>query len=250
MNGKEILQNHPKGKDYGNLLYGLREFPVFVDASGAIMSLVPIVNSAKGGKVKLDTKEVFIEVSGFDFEVCHKALLIMMAMFAEMGGVLESVELRYGPKKIRTPDFTPTKMTLAATKVNKLLGTDLSQKQVQDALRKMGYDVNGMNISVPAQRCDILHENDLIEDVAIGYGYENLKPTMPLIASIGEETEQAVIERKLREIFVGMGFIEIKNFCLSSMLSGISIKQKRLLLNSFSFNTCLANRTFSFMVSS
>jgi phenylalanyl-tRNA synthetase beta chain len=212
----EILKNHPKGKDYAHLLFNLKEFPVFVDASGAVMSLVPIVNSQITGRVTAETKEVFIEVSGFDFEVCHKALLIVVSMLIDMGGAAESVELRYGAKKIHTPDFTPQKIQFNLARANKLLGTNLSQKDATNALKKMGYDVKGTNVLVPAWRTDILHEVDVIEDIAIGYGYENLTPTIPVVATVGAESKQATIERKLRELFIGMGFIEAKNFCLSS----------------------------------
>lgn len=212
----QILKDHPKGKEYSQLLFGFKQFPVFVDASGAIMSLVPIINSKLTGRVTSETKEAFIEVSGHDFEVCHKALLMLCAMFSDMGATIESVELHYGTKKVRTPDFKPEKMKLAVGKVNKLLGTALTQKQVNSCLRKMGYDVKGTAVSVPAYRADVLHEVDLIEDVAIGYGYDNLAPSIPAITAIGQESRQAVLERKLRELMTGQGFLEVKNFCLSS----------------------------------
>lgn len=212
----QILKEHPKGKEYSHLLFGFKEFPIFVDNAEAIMSLVPIINSKLTGRVTSETKEVFVEVSGHDFEICNKGLIMLCAMFSDMGAVVESVEINYGTKKIRTPDFAPAKMKLSVSKVNNLLGTKLTQKQVNAALRKMGYDVKGAVVIIPAYRIDILHETDLIEDIAIGYGYDNLVPTVPAITTIGKESRQATIERKLREVFVGMGFLEVKNFSLSS----------------------------------
>lgn len=212
----QILKEHPKGKDYAHLLFGFKNFPIFVDSAGAVLSLVPIVNSQITGKVTPDTKEVFIEVSGHNFEVCHKALLMLAAMFADMGGVVESMELKYGTKKIRTPDFTPTKMKLTAARVNKTLGTDLKQPQINQALKLMGFDAVGTTISVPAFRSDILHEVDLIEDVAIGHGYNNLKPTIPQIATVGNESRTAILERTIRELLIGQGMLEVKTYCLSS----------------------------------
>jgi phenylalanyl-tRNA synthetase beta chain len=212
----QILKEHPKGEAYAHLLFNFKEFPVFVDANNNIMSLVPVINSELTGKVTPQTRDVFVEVSGHNFDVCHKALLIICGSLADMGGQLESVELRYGTKKIHTPNFTPEKMTLTAAAVNKKLGTNLTQQQVSTALRKMGYDVRGTTVLVPAYRTDILHEVDLIEDVAIGFGYENLQPTTPQLFTIGKESRQVTIERKLREIFAGMGFLEVKNFYLSS----------------------------------
>ncbi len=213
----QILKDHPKGKEYGQLLFAQREFPVFVDNDERIMSLVPIVNSEHTGKVTIETKNVFVEVSGHDYDVCHRALLMVCSALADMGGALESVELRYGAKKLRSPDFTPRTMKLAAASVNELLGTTLSQKQVCESLEKMGYDAKGTTVKVPAYRADILHEVDLIEDVAIGYGYENLRPTMPAIATIAAESPTARNERLARNLFVSLGYTELKSFCLSSV---------------------------------
>ena len=70
-------------------MFGCRQFPVFVDANEAVMSLVPVVNSANTGKVTLDTKEIFIEVSGHDLEVCHTALRIVCASLAEIGAQID-----------------------------------------------------------------------------------------------------------------------------------------------------------------
>lgn len=224
----QILKEHPKGKEYEHLLFNCRYFPVFVDDEENILSLVPIVNSELTGKVTLDTKEVFIEVSGFDFDVCHKALLMVCAALSDMGATIETVELRYGTKKITSPDFTPKTMKLSVKAVNDLLGTSLTQPQVTESLLKMGYDVKGTTVKVPAYRTDILHEVDLIEDVAIGYGYENLQPTLPLIGTIGAESAHARVERIIRSLFVSLGYVEVKNFCLSSIETQVErVKQMR-----------------------
>ena len=45
MNGLEILQRHPTGRDYAHLLQDLDKFPIFVDAKGKILSMPPIINS-------------------------------------------------------------------------------------------------------------------------------------------------------------------------------------------------------------
>lgn len=212
----QILKDHPKGKDYANLLFNCRDFPVFVDDNDNIMSLVPIVNSAETGKILPETKEIFIEVSGHNFDVCHTALVIVCAALADMGGVVETVDVKYGPKTIKTPDFTPKTRSITASAVNEYLGTSLTQKDVCDALMSMGYDARGTSLKVPAWRTDILHDVDIIEDVAIGYGIEKLEPTIPIISTIGALTNQTKVERTLRQLFVAMGYLEMKTFCLSS----------------------------------
>src|SRR3990167_4189456 len=67
MNGLEILQSHPKGREYAHLLEGMEKFPVFKDQKGKILSMPPIINSNDTGKISESTTEIFIECSGSDF---------------------------------------------------------------------------------------------------------------------------------------------------------------------------------------
>jgi phenylalanyl-tRNA synthetase beta chain len=92
----------------------------------------------------------------------------------------------------------------------------LTQKQVNDALGVMGHDARGTTVKVPAWRTDILHDVDIIEDVAIGHGIDKLVPSVPAIATVGMETKQTRLERTLRQLFVAMGYLEMHTFSLSS----------------------------------
>src|SRR5574344_929892 len=66
LNGKEILKETDTGKAYASLLESKDKFPIFLDNSGKILSMPPVINSEETGKVTENTKEVFIECSGFD----------------------------------------------------------------------------------------------------------------------------------------------------------------------------------------
>ena len=79
-----------------------------------------------------------------------------------------------------------------------------------------------INAHIPAYRVDILHPIDIIEDVAIGYGYDNFEPVLPEISTVGGLTDLEKYTRRLREMMVGLGFQELSNFVLTSNL--ISIK--------------------------
>src|SRR3989338_6225627 len=74
MTALEILEHHKAGKEYGHLLQGLAKYPIFVDAKGEILSMPPVINSDKTGRVTEETKDVFVECSGFDFEVLSTCL--------------------------------------------------------------------------------------------------------------------------------------------------------------------------------
>lgn len=213
LNGIQILQRHPTGKEYATLLSGLDKYPIFVDAKGKILSMPPIINSHETGKISDSTKDVFIECSGFDFSVLKKILNIVVTILADMGGRIYCMELDYGKKEI-TPNLESEKMKISIENVNKLLGLNLKEKDLEKLLPKMGYDYKKGVVFIPAWRTDILHEVDIIEDVAIAYGYDNLIPEIPKVATIGEETNEAKIERKISEILSGLGLLEISSYSL------------------------------------
>src|SRR3990167_6688193 len=98
MSGFEILQRHPTGREYAHLLAGKEKFPVFVDAEDKILSMPPIINSKDTGKITEETKDVFVECSGFDFEILKKALNILATSLADMGGKIYQMEIKY-PKE-------------------------------------------------------------------------------------------------------------------------------------------------------
>ena len=107
-------------------------------------------------------------------------------------------------------------MKISIENVNKLLGLSLNEKQVKENLEKMGHGYNKGVVTIPAWRIDVLHEVDLIEDIAIAYGYENFIPEIPEISTIGEESKNEIIKRKLSEILIGLGMIEVSNYHLTT----------------------------------
>src|SRR3989338_8396529 len=98
MNALEILEKHPAGKAYWHLLQGKEKFPVFRDANGEVLSVPPIINSHETGKINEKTKDIFIECSGFDFDVLQKCLNIIVTALHEIDGKIYSMELHYGNK--------------------------------------------------------------------------------------------------------------------------------------------------------
>jgi len=86
MNGKEILEKHPAGHDYKHLLEKEKVYPIFLDANENILSMPPIINSEEVGKVDEETKEVFIECSGFDYNTLSKCLNFIVTALEDMGG--------------------------------------------------------------------------------------------------------------------------------------------------------------------
>ena len=215
MSGLQILQRHPAGRDYAHLLAGKIKFPIFIDANKNILSMPPIINSQLTGKVTEKTKDVFVECSGFDLEILKKCLNILITSLADMGGTIYQMKLKGGKEKL-TPDLESEKFKISLENTNKLLGLKLNEKQLKQLIEKMGHDYNKGVVKTPSWRTDILHEVDLIEDVAIAYGYENFVPEIPEISTIGQENPKETIKRKISEILAGLNMLEISNYHLTN----------------------------------
>jgi len=235
MSGLQILQRHPAGRDYAHLLAGKSKFPVFVDSDKNVLSMPPIINSQLTGKVTEKTRNIFIECSGFDLGVLNNCLNILVTSFAEMGGKVFQMNVSGLPKGYGvTPDLSSEKMKISLNNANKLLGLKLTEKELKVLLEKMGHNYisKTKEAEIAAWRTDILHEVDLIEDVAIAYGYDKLEPEIPEISTIGQENYFETFKRKISEILSGLGLLEISNYHLTNEKDqftkmGVSEKQEK-----------------------
>jgi len=127
------------------------------------------------------------------------------------------MNVKHPKKSYTTPDLSSEKMKISLENTNKLLGLKLSEKEMIRCLEKMGYNYRKGQVEIPAWRTDILHEHDLIEDVAIGYGYNNLVPKIPKISFTGREDPIEVKKRKIAEIIQGLGMLETSNYHLTTV---------------------------------
>jgi len=232
MYGNEILEKHPTGKEYGYLLKEEKLFPLFVDNDNKVLSMPPIINSDDVGRVDEGTKNVFIECSGFNYDVLAKCLNIIVAALYDMGGEIYSMQIEYGSNKILSPNLDADKMNVELDYVNKMLGIKLSLEELKDYLSNMGLGYDGGNVLIPCYRADILHPIDIVEDVAIAYGYENFKEEIPNVATIGKESEIAKFKDKLAEVLIGLQFLETNSYNLvaEKELENMEVKKEKVVI--------------------
>ena len=204
----EILKEHLTGKEYAPLLEGLTKFPIFRDSKNRILSMPPIINNEETGKVNSSTTKVFVECTGFDQEILKRTLNIIVACLSDMGGEIYAVELHYKNKKEKSPNFKIEKIKLSLENTNKILGLNLKEKDLINLMPKMGYIYNNQKAEIPPWRIDIMHERDIIGDIAIAYGYDKIIAELPNISAIGEESKESRIKSKISEILIGLGLIE------------------------------------------
>jgi phenylalanyl-tRNA synthetase beta chain len=216
MDSLQILSEHPTGKEYAHLLEGLDKFPFFKDKNGRILSMPPVINSHETGRVTAATTEVFIECSGFDFRVLQKCLNMIVTDLADMGAEIYSMELVYPDKTYTTPNLNPTKLRVDLAYINRILGLQLKDIELKKLLRKMGLEYKDNEVLIPPYRADIMHPIDIVEDVAVAYGFENFSEDIPNVATIGHECRMSVLIKRIAEILVGLGMLELNTYNLSN----------------------------------
>ena len=219
LTGRQILSQHPAGREYGDSLNKKEVYPIFEDANKEILSMPPIINSHKTGKITEKTKEVFIECSGFNQEYLNKTLNMIVTTFADLGGQIYAMEIQDKSKTI-SPNLESEKFPFEINNINKTLGLKLSEKEIISLLAKMGIgheSKKDTNVAlIPSYRTDILHEIDLSEEIAIAYGYDKFIPEIPEISTIGQEDNLAILKRKISEMLAGLNLLEISTYHLST----------------------------------
>jgi len=207
------------GREYAWVVEGFEEYPMIVDRKGMVLSMPPIIN---GEYTRIDesTRDIFIDITGTDLKAITEALNIITTTFADRGAQIYSVKNEYhNGETIVTPDLTAREMALEHDYVVKTLGLDLTPEESAKYLEMMGHGAvagDTIKVKVPRYRTDVMHPMDLVEDVAIAYGYENVVPVIPDIASEAGEEPLEIFSRGLRNFMVGFGLQEVLTFMMSN----------------------------------
>ncbi|KXA92054.1 hypothetical protein AKJ65_08125 [candidate division MSBL1 archaeon SCGC-AAA259E19] len=217
---EEILEEHPKGRRYSHLLEDCDRYPLLVDSEGEVLSMPPVINS-EPRKVTVDSENIGLDVTGIDERVARQALRVIMCTVAERGFDIRAVDVEYPDRKFRTPSLDGEERSFNLDRANRELGLDLSSREACGLIKRMRYDVLGeedgnIRVKVPPYRSDLMHEVDLFEDLAVGYGYNDLEPYLPDLETSGEPHPRKEIGRKARRVLTGFGFVEVMPFMLTS----------------------------------
>ena len=221
MTPNEILTEHDKGKDYAHLIEDFDKYPLILDKDDNVLSMPPIINGELT-KLKEDTHNIIVDVTGTDERAVNQALNIICSSFAEVGGQIKSMEVRYEDKTIKTPDLTPQEMNVHVDTANELIGgTSLTAQDIHDLLLKARFDAeiiddNEVKAIIPAYRVDILHEVDIVENIAVQYHINDVVAELPDINTVAYENNWFKAESTIREVMIGLGFQEVMSLMLTS----------------------------------
>jgi phenylalanyl-tRNA synthetase beta chain len=226
---REILKQHPKGKEYAFIQEHEPLHPLLVDARGAVLSYPPIINSADLGAVQVGDTGLFIELTGTDQPSVTLAASIMACDLADQGYAIEPVAVEYAydtpfGKTLTSPYYFQEPVFCSLARVERFLGEALSGDDCIAALARMGCaaekayaaerggaatESEGLWLYPPEYRNDFLHAADVVEDILIGRGLSSFKPAHPREFTVGRLSPITVFSRKVKEVLVGLGYQEM-----------------------------------------
>ncbi|KAE8709654.1 putative phenylalanine--tRNA ligase beta subunit [Hibiscus syriacus] len=184
----EFYKSDLKLKKFLHIIENSSVFPVIYDCNRTVLSLPPIINGAHSA-ITLKTKNVFIECTATDLTKAKIVLNTMVTTFAtycERKFEVEPVEvISFDGNSSVYPDLSEYNMEVPLSYITGSIGVPLEVDEVTNLLKRMqlnaekaASEVHSISVSVPPTRSDILHPCDVMEDVAIAYGYNNIPKRM------------------------------------------------------------------------
>jgi phenylalanyl-tRNA synthetase beta chain len=215
---REILTEHPKGREFGGIVSGFDRFPLLADNRGEVLTFPPVINSALIGGVRTGDTKLFVDLTGPDLDTILTACAIVASDFADMGFRVLPVRVEYPydtpfGRRIVTPFFFQKDVAVEVPAAEKRLGDSFTPEQAAGYIRKMGSTVrvegNRLVVTPPEYRNDFMHPVDAIEEIMIGRGMESFEPVMPRDFTVGRLTAAEEFGRRVREIMIGLGYQEM-----------------------------------------
>jgi len=238
MSLKEILAHHPKGLEYGHIVRKHEVYPILLDEENRPLSFPPIINSNDLGRVTEDTRNILVEVTGTMDEAVLNTLKIVTLSLIDRGGKAHAAKIHYPHRHLDTvtPSFDTDNMDLNVDYTNNILGLQLKAKQIAKMLRKAGHgteeiEKDQVRVQIPCYRIDVMHPIDLVEDVAIAYDYNNIKPSWREMPTTGQVRPEQGVTDVARELMVGLGFQEVLTYTLTNpenLFKKMNCKKERI----------------------
>ncbi|MGP6207615.1 hypothetical protein ACNF42_06270 [Cuniculiplasma sp. SKW3] len=211
---QDLINEHPKGKEYGNLVFGFEDKRICTlkDSKG-IISIPPLFNSKKT-RVDNKTRSLLIDITANTHDGLILGTKLGVGYFTKLG---LSVKFLYAGKTTDVfESLRNDQYPVDSVGINKISGLNVSDQKVKEYLKKMGYEIKGKNIVVPLERIDVMGYEDIAEDFIKAYGLNKIEPKELTSNFTGKLDELNVFTSKIRQLIIELGFQEIMNFVLRS----------------------------------
>ncbi|WP_254272605.1 phenylalanine--tRNA ligase subunit beta [Haloarcula marina] len=230
MTPREVIAEHQTGQAYGDLVADFDRVPAIYDSIG-LFSFPPVINGRRT-EVTEDSRDLFIEMTGSDqWTVDHMCNIVCYALEAR-GGKVERVTVEYADDApgeyaghtLDRPDFETRTKTVTLDRIESLLGVDLTAEDVVDYAERAGLSATpsdgeggvSFEVEIPPYRVDVLHPQDIVDDIGRALGFNTLQPTYPDVSTVGGRHERSRLEDAARDTLVGLGFEDLLNFHMTN----------------------------------
>ncbi|XP_042382944.1 phenylalanine--tRNA ligase beta subunit, cytoplasmic-like isoform X2 [Zingiber officinale] len=235
----EYYKSDMKLKKFLHIIENSPVYPVIYDNNRTVLSLPPIINGAHSA-INLKTRNVFIECTATDLTKAKIVLNTMVTMFSEYCEKkfeVEPVEVIYSDgKSMICPDLSVSRMEVPLSEIIDPIGISLDVSEVVTLLNKMQLEAAHSSlatgdfnivVSVPPTRSDILHARDVMEDVAIAYGYNNIPKSKPKCMTTGGRQPLNRFSDKVRAEVARAGYMEVLTWVLCSHEENFSMLRRK-----------------------
>uniref|UniRef100_A0A0X3NVE5 Phenylalanine--tRNA ligase beta subunit n=1 Tax=Schistocephalus solidus TaxID=70667 RepID=A0A0X3NVE5_SCHSO len=240
----ELYSKESHLKPYIALLKGHPKYPIILDSKGTVLSMPPVING-EHSKLKLTTRNVFIECTATDLHKASITLDTIVCMFSEYCATPFTVEpvevIQADNSRSFFPRLEYRNEVVSVDYINSLLGTACSEGEIINLLTSMGLSCQSagatsdlvaataafsisrdqvtsglVSVRIPPTRQDILHPCDIAEDVAISYGYDRIEEHLPTTYNIVSSHPLNRLTDMVRAEVAQYGFTEALTFSLCS----------------------------------
>jgi len=164
--------------------------------------------------------------------------MLVTLSVCDRGEAIYSTKTNY-PYEDRRSDMVPKlekrNLDLKTDYVNNTLGLSLKDADILKLLKKARYDAEKagarkIRVTVPCYRVDVMHQVDLVEDIAMMFGYNNIAPRWPELITFGGIDRKTSFYDLSREAMIGLGFQEVLTFSMTdkdTLFSKMNLKESK-----------------------
>nr|CCA27490.1 unnamed protein product [Albugo laibachii Nc14] len=219
-------------KPYTDIIYDKEVYPVVMDSNDVVLSLPPIING-EHSKISVKTRNILIECTATDLRKAKIVLNTMVTMFSqccESPYCIEPIQIVYEESSSCdeiVPNLESRQVNVAIQDVYSMLFGQQEPLELDVAhmcklcdkmqlCARVADDGKELVVQIPPTRSDILHPIDVIEDIGIAYGFNNIPHTIPKTMTYGAPQPLNKLTDQLREEISRGGFMELLTHGLCS----------------------------------
>ena len=218
MKYSDVINSDRRGRKYVKLSKTGARYVALKDSRGT-MSLIPIINSERT-KVSVGTNRMLVDITGVTREIIERVADMLAADFIDRGFEVSRVVVRYRESSRSLPKMESHEFNIPLKQLDDEIGVRIGFNNAIVLANKMGHAAalvgSKIRVTAPTYRLDVINEQDIIEDIAVSYGYDYIQPVPILSSEMGALEDRTKTNNFARDVMIGMGYGETMNSYLTN----------------------------------